>query len=79
MFASMLAAKVSLPMVIAAVALLRLAVAALGVTLWSVKILHHLAICLARERILIQNPYFCPRRPRSRRSGGPWRAASTCA
>jgi cardiolipin synthase len=27
----------------------------------AVKILHHLAICLARERILIQNPYFLPK------------------
>jgi len=26
----------------------------------SVKILHHVAICLARERIWIQNPYFIP-------------------
>ncbi|MBN1240728.1 MAG: hypothetical protein JXB36_19660 [Gammaproteobacteria bacterium] len=26
----------------------------------AVKILHHLAICCARERILIQNPYFLP-------------------
>lgn len=26
----------------------------------AVKVLHHLALCLARERILIQNPYFLP-------------------
>jgi cardiolipin synthase len=27
-----------------------------------VKILHHTALCLARERIWIQNPYFIPKR-----------------
>lgn len=29
----------------------------------AVKILHHLAICMARKRILIQNPYFLPSLP----------------
>jgi hypothetical protein len=36
----------------------------------AVKILHHLAICCARERIRIQNPYF-PARPGGDRGAGP--------
>ena len=45
----------------------------------AVKILHHTAICLARKRIWIQNPYFIPEPKRSTRSERPFPAASMCA
>jgi cardiolipin synthase len=45
----------------------------------AVKILHHTAICLARSRIWIQNPYFIPSPTPSTPSARRWPAGWTCA